>query len=144
MLYADTSFLVSLFVHEKYSEQASSFLSRLRRPLLLSRLTRLEWVSALQLRVFRGEITLDQVLHHRRNLEILENAGNLITDTNDAHIWHSAEKLAFDYSHRLGTRSLDVWHVAFAFAKNSEWFLSFDLKQRTLAESLGFKLNPMD
>ncbi len=144
MLYADTSFLVSLFLREKYSGQATAFLSRIRHPLLLSRLTRLEWASALQLRVFRGEIPGDEVPRHRRNFELLENTGSLITDADDGGVWHSAEKLAFEYSHLFGTRSLDVWHAAFALEKKAEWFLSFDVKQRTLAQSLKLKLNPMD
>jgi hypothetical protein len=44
-----------------------------------------------------------------------------------------ARQLSLKFSARLGTRSLDVLHVASALALRASTFLTFDLRQRKLA-----------
>jgi len=70
--------------------------------------------------------------------------GSSILDKDDQIIFTRALEISRQHSQTTGTRSLDVWHVAFALEKQASWFLSFDNKQRILAEAVGLELNPMD
>ena len=51
-----------------------------------------------------------------------------------------AAELSKTYTPTLGTRSLDVMHVACALELNMRWFLSFDDRQQKLAAAAGLKL----
>lgn len=48
-----------------------------------------------------------------------------------------AERLSAQHSERLGTRSLDILHVAFAVVLGAREFLSFDQRQAALAAAAG-------
>ena len=56
--YADTSFLVSLYTPDVNSSTAAAHMKRLRAALPLTPLHELELLNALELRVFRGELTV--------------------------------------------------------------------------------------
>lgn len=51
-------------------------------------------------------------------------------------------ELADRHSARLGTRSLDLMHVAAALLLNAGTFLSFDEPQRKAAKAEGLKVLP--
>ena len=51
-----------------------------------------------------------------------------------------AAKLSREYSRRLGTRSLDVLHVASALELGFSMFISFDIRQQNLVKAVGLKL----
>jgi len=59
-------------------------------------------------------------------------------------LWRSALKRAGDLSRQhtpaLGTRSLDVLHVASALELNLRRFVSFDERQQKLARAVGLKV----
>ena len=54
--YADTSFIVSLYIPDAHSDLATARMRETAPPLMLSALGELELVNALQLYVFRREI----------------------------------------------------------------------------------------
>ena len=56
-VYADTSFLVSLYTPDSNSRTAVEFMHRVELPLLMTPLGEVELMNALQLRVFRRELT---------------------------------------------------------------------------------------
>jgi predicted nucleic acid-binding protein len=60
--------------------------------------------------------------------------------------WPVALRLAALLSERhsatIGTRSLDVLHVAVARSLRAGEFVTFDARQRTLALALGLKVGP--
>ena len=49
------------------------------------------------------------------------------------------ERLSAGHSEKLGTRSLDVLHVAMAVCLGCRRFLSFDTRQIKLAQAVGLK-----
>jgi len=51
-----------------------------------------------------------------------------------------AEELSREHTPKLGTRSLDVLHVACALELKLGRFLTFDNRQQRLAEAVGLKL----
>lgn len=143
-IYADTSFWFSLLLSEKHTQQARQFLYSSDWILSISRLVELELQNGLQLRVYRKQITPPVVALVWGQFLQRQHNGSAIRDPEDQVVFTKATELSRQYSQRIGTRSLDVWHVAFAREKKAAWFLSFDRKQRDLAQAVGMKLNPMD
>jgi predicted nucleic acid-binding protein len=54
--YADTSFIVSLYVPDANSAEAARRMQQLSLPVLITPLSELELVNALQLQLFRQEV----------------------------------------------------------------------------------------
>jgi hypothetical protein len=53
-----------------------------------------------------------------------------------------AASLSDHHSAVVGTRSLDILHVAAAKLLHTDEFVSFDIRQRTLAAAAGLKVGP--
>ncbi|HRI12139.1 MAG TPA: hypothetical protein PLX89_03960 [Verrucomicrobiota bacterium] len=54
-----------------------------------------------------------------------------------------AERLSAAYSATLGTRSLDILHVASALVLGARDFLTFDTRQGALAAAVGLRLKAL-
>jgi predicted nucleic acid-binding protein len=142
-VYADTGFVVSLYKAESTSARASEIMVRLRPPIWLSPLGQLELHNAFHLAVFRGELGKDAAaLKKRLFLDDLADGIFLVMPIPTAALYQKAAELADRHSARLGTRSLDLIHVAAALLLKADTFLSFDERQRKAAKSEGLKLRP--
>ena len=53
-----------------------------------------------------------------------------------------AQQLSKQHAARIGCRTLDILHVAFALEIASAFFVSFDRRQRQLAKAVGLKVLP--
>lgn len=143
-IYADTGFVVSLYKAENASAQASEIMARLRPPVWLSPWGELELRNAFHLSVFRGELGKDAAaLKQRLFLDDVANGIFAVMPIPAAALYQKAAALADRYSARLGTRSLDLMHVAAAALLRADTFLSFDERQRKAAKSEGLKLRPL-
>lgn len=133
IFYADASFLVSLYSLDANSAQAASILKRAQLPLPITPLGEFEFVNAITLRVFRKEISPTEA-HSSLNLMADDVRNGVLSQKPfSSSIVDLARQLSLKYSARLGTRSLDVLHVASALALRATTFLTFDLRQRKLA-----------
>ncbi len=56
------------------------------------------------------------------------------------NLMREAESLAANHTAQIGTRSLDVLHVAGAVLLDLDEFVTFDKRQAELAKQLGLKL----
>lgn len=137
--YVDTSFLVSLYTPDSKSTQAFTAIERLAPPLSIMPLGELELVNALRLRLFRKELRPLQVLRSYR-LFRRDLSGGIVTieETPDA-VYADAKRIASRWSTKLGTRTLDILHVASALALRADRLITFDLRQRRLAEAVGIR-----
>ena len=141
--YADTGFLVTLYKEESTSARAAAAMKRLDPPVRLSQLGELEFHNALHLAVFRGELApraADAILRLFR--EDLENGIHAVMPVPASALFAKTLELADRHSARLGTRSLDLMHVAAALLLNARTFLSFDERQRKAAKAEGLKVLP--
>ena len=113
--YADTGLLCSLYAPDAHTGEAIARMSRLPQPLPLIWLHQLELRNALRLRVFRGEITTGQ-RDAALNAFLADSAGGIYASANPAlgEVMMEAERLSASHSEKLGTRSLDILHVATA------------------------------
>lgn len=139
--YADTAFLCSLHAPDAHTGRVIAWLKRRRHPLPFTGLHRLEFRNALRLRVFRQEITPTQ-----RELSIQAMLSDLAAGifTHAAAAWPEvlleAERLSAGHSETIGTRSLDILHVASALVLGAEQFVTFDIRQGTLARAAGLRV----
>lgn len=139
--YADTGFICSLYAPDAHTERVAKFMDKQRAPISFSWLNQVEFRNALRLRVFRKEITAAQS-DHSLNLLLADLSAGIFKNVELDHstVLIETERLSAQHSEKLGTRSLDILHVAMAVTLGSERFLSFDTRQVKLAKLAGLKV----
>ncbi len=138
--YADTGLLCSLYAPDAHTARAALRMKRQALPLPFTWLHQLELRNALRLRVFRREITASQ-RDASLNLMLSDLANGVLIATSPPlnEVMTEAERLSALHSEKLGTRSLDILHVASALVLGRSDFLTFDLRQGSLAREAGLK-----
>ena len=139
--YADTGFLCSLYAPDAHSARAIRAMSKQAFPLAYTWIHQLEFRNALRLRVFRGEITPAE-RDASLNLLLADLASGVLAHNQPAlpDLMTEAERLSATHSERIGTRSLDILHVAAALVGGARNFLTFDVRQTKLAKAAGLKV----
>ena len=139
--YVDTGFLCSLYTPDAHTRRAVTYMRRQTLALPFTWLHQLELRNALRLRVFRREITVVQ-REASLNMVLADLAAGVLAVVAPAltDIAAEAERLSALYSEKLGTRSLDILHVASALVLGSTSFVTFDRRQAALARASGFKV----
>jgi predicted nucleic acid-binding protein len=136
--YADTSFLVSLYVLDANSAQAAARMSRATLPVLITAFGELELLNAILLRVFRKELAA----HHAKAARALIAAdlqqGVLDLKPLPPAVFDRAKQISRRRTPRFGTRTLDVLHVAIASLLQVKIIFTFDRNQAKLAAAEGF------
>jgi predicted nucleic acid-binding protein len=139
--YADTAFICSIHAPDAHTGRAIAWLSKHRDPLPFTGLHRLEFRNALRLRVFRKEITTAQrELSIQAMLSDLADGVFAHVDPTWAEVLSEAERLSAGHSEIIGTRSLDILHVAGALVLGAKQFVTFDNRQATLARAVGLRI----
>lgn len=132
--YADTGFLISLYGHDDHSATATS-LVKPRPVFLLTPLGEAEFNNATELQVFRKQWTRREGQSVRAEFGQHQAAGVFRIEPLDSEVWVRAVTLSRRYTAKLGTRTLDLLHVAAALALSPDVFFSFDERQRKLAKA---------
>lgn len=141
--YADTGFLVSLYLAESTSKAADTALGAHRQPVPLTPLVQSEMRNAFNLAVKWRRLTEAERDALWRDVEADIASGFLVPTTVPAADWHAkARELSDRYSPTVGTRSLDLLHVAAAVLLETETFYSFDERQRQAAAGEGMTVKP--
>ena len=141
--FADTGFLASLYLDETTSKTADAALGDKREPLPLTPLVALELRNAFNRAVQRGRITLAQRDALWQDVEEDITTGFLVpTPVPSGELHDKVRQLSDRHTPALGTRSLDLLHVAAALILESKIFFSFDERQRKAAVSEGLKVKP--
>jgi len=143
MVYLDTSAIVKLYVREPETLALSRWLKANNQAVPLNRLHDLELTNALHLKALRGEISPKQIQAVLTLVAEHHDAGVFYRPAVDwAEVWDKAVELSTTHTATLGTRSLDILHVAAALSLVSRRFVTFDAKQAELAAAAG--LNRVD
>lgn len=134
--YADTSFLVSLYILDANSAQAADRMQRMQLPVIVTQFSELELINALQLRLFRRELPPAKIRAAYATFRE-DVAGGILSfiPTSDA-IYTEARRISRRWTRTLGTRTLDVIHVASALVLRADAFHTFDERQRKLARAV--------
>lgn len=139
-VYADPSALTRLYIHQAGSREMAAWRAKIRGALTVTHHGRTEVVNAICRAAFLGQ------LHKNGLTEALAdfNADFLSGHLRQADIlWRAAlnraAELSQSHTPKLGTRSLDVLHVACALELKLRHFLTFDARQQQLAVAAGLK-----
>ena len=139
--YAATGFICSLYAPDAHTERACKRMDQQGTPIAFSWLNQVEFRNALRLRVFRKEISASQ-RDHSLNLLLADLSAGIFEhmEVASSHVLIETERLSARHSEKLGTRSLDILHVAIAVVLGCERFLSFDTRQIKLAQAAGLQV----
>ena len=135
--YADTSFLVSLYVLDANSTAASARMEKSKLPVLLTPFVELELGNALSLRVFRKELSSGRAKAARSLFTTDVENGVFAVRPLPATLFDRAKRLTRTRTPHLGSRTLDVLHVAAALLLQADTFFTFDRNQARLAKAEG-------
>lgn len=112
-------------------------MSNLKLPVLLTSLGELELTSAVSLRVFRKELSPSKakaaLALFRKDVE----DGVFQISARPTSAYERAQRIARKRTPHLGTRTLDMLHVASALVLQAWTLYSFDVRQTKLAVSEG-------
>ena len=141
--YADSSFLVSCYLPDANTARAKAYLQSAGMPLVFTALQALEVGNAFELGVFRGLFPTANAAAAWANLNQDLHSGRVVkTAVNWPLAFRIASALSKRHSATVGTRSMDILHVAVARVLRAVEFISFDSRQRTLALVLGLRVAP--
>ena len=131
------------YVLEVDSADAIRLLEDFGEPFAYSHLHELEIPTASRLKRFRGEITVKQESAAIRAFFSDVEAGRFERiDYDLGAVFFRAEKLSAKHSGEIGSRRLDLWHVAAALEGRFATFVSYDVRQRKAAELSGLRVLP--
>jgi predicted nucleic acid-binding protein len=136
--YADTSFLVSLYLEDVHSHQADRMLPELT-DCFLTPLQRAEWFHAITQHVFRGSMSESEARELCRLFEQDIRTGPWREAAVPDNAFELCADLARRYGPKFGLRTLDTLHVACAMELKAERFWTFDERQGKLAKAQGMK-----
>jgi predicted nucleic acid-binding protein len=140
-VYADPSFIVSLYSPDANSAAAARIMHASSGERFLTTFGELEVVNAMGLRIFRREVSAAQARSALTEFEKdLRDGVFQLRGLTDA-VLERAQELSRQTTAKLGTRTADLLHVAAALELGVDCLYSFDLHQRKLAQTLRLKLN---
>lgn len=139
--YADTGFLVSLHSSDANSAPAKAWMRSHGVPMAWTWLHEMEFRNAIRLQVFRKQldpIHLAGILH--KQALGLDNGVYFSAAPALAEVNREVERLGASHTAMIGTRTLDILHVAQASVLGIRDFLTFDTRQAALAKAAGLKV----
>ncbi len=140
-VYVDPSALSRLYLNQPGSRDMHLWRARIKGSLSVTHHGRTELVNAVSLAVFRGERTVAEAIKAWSNVEADFEDGHLVqVDILWRAALNRAAELSRAHTPTLGTRALDVLHVACALELKLRHFLTFDDRQAKLAVAAGLKL----
>ncbi len=139
--YADTGFLVSLHGVDANSAPAKARMKSHGVPMAWTWLHEMEFRNAIRLQAFRKQLDPTDVkgILHKQALG-LDNGVYFPAAPALAEVTREVERLGGLHTKIIGTRTLDVLHVAQATVLGIKEFLTFDTRQAALAKAAGLKV----
>jgi predicted nucleic acid-binding protein len=139
-VYVDPSALARLYIHQAGSREMTAWRAKTDGCLAVAHHGRIEIINAICRLAFVGHLDV---------VGLEEALGDLAADFAEGRLrladllWRAAldraEQLSRNHTPMLGTRTLDVLHVACALELKLTRFLTFDDLQRRLAQKVGLK-----
>ena len=138
--YFDTSALRPLFIHEERSQRVSRYLRRHRAAIRITRFGYAELINSIACAVFHEDISPAQFSAAVADMDVDLKAQRVtIVDL----LWRGAMDRATQVSRKhtpeLGSRMLDVLHVASALELGVKTIITYDQRQIELARSAGLR-----
>lgn len=139
--YADTGFLISAYGRDANSAAAVALLAA-KPVLLLTPFGDAEFTNAVELLIFRKDWTPSEARAIRESFQQHQAEGVYQAEPLGPEIWQRSLMLSRRHSATLGTRMLDILHVASGLVLRAGAFYTFDERQRKLARAAGLRVFP--
>lgn len=140
-IYADPSALLKLYRHEPESRAVAAWRGTIKGPLPVTHHGRVELTNGIALAAHRGLINERACEAALAALDDdFEQGRYLLAEIPWRTVLRRAADLSQEHSRNLGTRTLDVLHVASALELGSQVFVTFDHRQQSLARTTGLKI----
>lgn len=140
-VYMDTSFVLSHLHDDGHTEKAREWIRQLSGPGVISPLVRLEFHNMLWRKVGHDGFErshADEIISEFE--EQIEGGWFCLERVDRDRLDERAMGLTRLYAQELKVRALDILHVAHALELGVRSFWTFDLRQKKLAERVGFKV----
>lgn len=135
-VYPDTSFFVSIYLPDRYSQEAQARLAG-SLTVYLTALHRAEWAHAVAQHVARRQITEQQALRVTTAFELHQRQGIWKAIAIPETAFEAWATLAARPVAGATTHTIDALHVACALELGADRFWTFDQRQALLARTLG-------
>jgi predicted nucleic acid-binding protein len=141
--YFDSAIIAKLYVQEVNSGDVIRLVSAEASPYVFTHWQEIEVRNALRLKLFRQEITLEQLQASLAAFDEDIAAGLWYRpDYVLAEVHDRAALLSANHATVIGCRTLDIFHVAAALTIGTSRFFSLDERQRELAKREGLTVKP--
>ena len=147
--YPDTSFLCAFYLKQSNSPAAAAHAATMKEPLHVTELLRYEFRQALRFQVWRragnpreGVAQADADTALNQFEADLASGVAVLAPCHLLEVLRRADDLSKRHTITDGYRSFDILHVATALQLEAEELLSFDERQRKLAQAEGLKVKP--
>ena len=138
--YVDPSALLKLYLHQPESVAMNAWRAKTKGALPVTHHGRIEVINAICLAAHRREISAEALADTLASFDE-DFTGGLYRQAD--LLWRAtlnrAAELSRAHSPKLGTRSLDVLHVASALELELRFFVTYDNRQAELARAVGLK-----
>ena len=142
-LYVDTSVLFSLYGTDAHLPCADAWRQTHPAPLDFTGLQRVELRNALALAAFQQRLTPSEAHAAWQEVQRDLAAGLLVARPEGwTNVVRKAEPLVENHTHNVGSRSLDILHVATALVLGATDFCTNDIRQARLAQLAGLLVQP--
>jgi len=136
--YADTSFLVSLYIPDVHSLEAERRMAS-NPAVWLTPFHVAEWTHAVEQQVFRRAASRTEADQSYERFRQHRESGLWVEVAMPESVFDVCAQLARRHGAKLGLRTLDTLHVASALELKAERFWTFDERQKKLARAVGLK-----
>ena len=137
MLYLDTSAFLKLYVRETGSDEVQRAIAAQSEPLPVWEILEMELYNALQLKVFWKELNQSEADYQSSLFEQRKARGlYYVPEIRRTELMVDFRRLS-RHTAKLGSRTMDILHVACACQLKPDGFLSFEKRQNQLAEIAG-------
>jgi len=147
--YPDTSFLCAFYLRQSNSPAAARHAATMKEPLPLTELLQYEFRQSLRFQVWRragnpreGVVQADADAALKLLEADLASGVVVVVPCNLVEVLRRADDLSRRHTIANGHRSFDILHVATALQLEAKELLTFDERQRRLAEAEGLKVKP--
>ena len=141
MIFADASFLVAFFAGTEHSKEARQWWKRSHAVITVTRLVLFEAENSIRSLPLSGKIKrVDArwaIEHMKRR--ILEGMIE-VRELSNKRVYPAARRLSVHYCEDKSFGAMDIVHVATAQELAARGFLTFDNRQRELAEAEGMQV----
>jgi predicted nucleic acid-binding protein len=140
--YFDTIQLIKLYTPEPESAAVQAFAIKNAQPIPFLALHHSECASALHLKAFRGECSVEQANRALADIQDDLRTGVLHALEPDWEaVWQRCTALTIAHGAAIGCRTLDTLHIASAMELGYRHVVTSDSRQSKLAERIGMTVH---